>query len=151
MQGFYNKNLYFLWELLHFLQMKHYQNQFALFLYCKVWEIQILIYQYTKEVGKGGKPRRSNKNCKQVAANVTNLHKLAVQDSRHGTCKILATHIYLQQKLCISLEVRTADCTARKGKPYMKWPSNYYISSIGSSHRSLTGKWDFKLTFKNAN
>lgn len=120
--------------------MKHYQVQFTLFLYCKVWENQILIYYHRKEVGKGGKPQRSNENCKQEAANVTSLHKLAVQGSRDSTCKTLATHLYTQQKLCISLEVRTADCTAKKGKPYVKQPSNYHISNIRSSHRSLTDK-----------
>lgn len=49
-----------------------------------------------------------------MAANVTSLHKLAVQDSRYSTCKILAPHFYTQQELYISLEVRRADCTAKK-------------------------------------
>lgn len=102
--------------------------------------------------GEGGKLCRSNENCRQVTAAVRSLHKLAVQEhSRHSSCKIPATHLYSQQKLYLSLEVGTDDCTAKKSKSYMKLPSNYHISSIRSSHRSLRDKYDFKLTFKNAN
>lgn len=90
--------------------------------------------------GKGGKPHRSNENCKQVTANVMSLHKLAMKNSRQSTCKILAIHLYPQQKLCISLDVRTADFTAKKAKSYMKLPSNYHRSSVRSPSEIIAQK-----------